>query len=218
MISFLSFPGGALFLFESESNNNKKSILHVGDFRLSSDLENNARLIYGVDEIYFDKSYVENIQFLSKIFINYFFCKNCNVIYLCRILSQIFYQFPACTDRYVDLLNEIHIYKSQSEQNGLSYLVAVGAFEIGMEFFILHLASNFNCKVYMSEERCQFLENMDPDNDSDTIQKLKQQIVRCPEQAMIHVFDVDKISQEVRWFHLVILSASIIALFSDEFL
>lgn len=100
----------------------------------------------------------------------------------------------------MDLLNEIHIFKSQSEQNGLSYLVAVGAFDIGMEFFILHLAGNFNCKVYMSEERWQFLENMDPDNDSETIQKLKQQIVRRPEQAMIHVFEVDQISQEVRFF------------------
>lgn len=68
MISFLSFPGGALFLFESESNNNKKRILHVSDFRLSSDLENNAQLIYGVDEICFDKAYVENIQFLLFIF------------------------------------------------------------------------------------------------------------------------------------------------------
>lgn len=118
----------------------------------------------------------------------------------------------------MDLLNEIHMYKSQSAQNGLSYLVAVGAFEIGMEFFILHLAVNFSCKVYMSEERCQFLENMDPDNDSETIQKLKQQIVQCPEQAMIHVFDVDKISQEVRFFDLVILSAFITALFSDDLL
>lgn len=200
-----------MFLFESESNNNKKRILHVSDFRLSSDLENNAQLIYGVDEICFDKAYVENIQFLLFNFCHSFFClkyssiiflsnQNCIVIYLCRILSQLFYQFPACTDRYVDLLNEIHIFKSQSEQNGLSYLVAVGAFDIGMEFFILHLAGNFNCKVYMSEERWQFLENMDPDNDSETIQKLKQQIVRRPEQAMIHVFEVDQISQEVRFF------------------
>lgn len=119
----------------------------------------------------------------------------------------------------MDLLNEIHIFKSQSEQNGLSYLVAVGAFDIGMEFFILHLAGNFNCKVYMSEERWQFLENMDPDNDSETIQKLKQQIVRRPEQAMIHVFEVDQISQEVRFFFdLVILSAFITALFFDELL
>lgn len=80
IICFLSFPGGALFLFESESNNNKKSILHVSDFRLSSDLENNAQLIYGVDEICFDKAYVENIQFFLfifclkiSLFINYFF-------------------------------------------------------------------------------------------------------------------------------------------------
>lgn len=49
-----SFPGGAIFLFEADD---EKTIVHVGDFRLTNELETNATLSNAsIDEIRFDES------------------------------------------------------------------------------------------------------------------------------------------------------------------
>lgn len=52
-IQNFSFPGGALFLFEAK---NEKTIVHVGDFRLPSELEADEILIkIDIDEVRFDQ-------------------------------------------------------------------------------------------------------------------------------------------------------------------
>lgn len=123
---------------------------------------------------------------------------------LSRVLSGIFYQFPPCIDRYIDLMNEIYDFHEKSRQNGLSHIIAVGTFEIGMEFFLLLLANNFNRKIYMPPDRREFLRRMESGEDSETIvQKLLKEVVEKPSEALIHVVDVDEISQEVGLLKLI---------------
>lgn len=108
-----------------------------------------------------------------------------------------FYQYPSCTDRYLDLHNEIHEFIEKSRRNGLHFLIAVGAFEIGMEHFIYELANNFGYKMYMNAERQAFLRTMDTESDA-LIEKLRNLVVNDPKKAQIHILQVDEISYGVR--------------------
>lgn len=123
-------------------------------------------------------------------------CKSDRFICFHSILSQLFYQYPPCTDRYLDLHNEIYEFIQQSRSNGLHFLIAVGAFEIGMEHFIYELANNFGYKVYMDSERRAFLRTMDSESDT-TIEKLRNLVVDDPNHAQIHILKVDEISYGV---------------------
>lgn len=93
-------------------------------------------------------------------------------------------------------------FNKKSKENGLTHIVAIGAFELGMESLILLLAVNFGCKVYMSEERREFLKCMDTGEDRDTpIQRLLEKCVDKPINAFIHVLPVEEISMEVSYFN-----------------
>lgn len=95
-------------------------------------------------------------------------------------------------------MDEIDSFVKASVTNGLSCFVAVGAFEIGMEVLLLRLATNFNRKIYMDDERREFLYHMEFGDDFDTtIQKLRQEVICDPTKAFFHVFPVDQISNEV---------------------
>ncbi|XP_031627025.1 uncharacterized protein LOC116343223 [Contarinia nasturtii] len=162
------FPGGALFLFEATD---EKSIVHVGDFRLTSELELDTKLVNtSINHVRFDKS----------------------------ILSRLFYHFkPDGTDRYMDLLIETGEFSKTSKLNGLSHIIAIGAFEIGMESLILRLVASFRCRVYMSKEQRDFLQSMELGDDPDSsIQKLFNTCVDNPKDAFLHVLPVEDITME----------------------
>lgn len=118
-----------------------------------------------------------------------------------RVLSNLYYNFPAITDRYLDLMDEISRFMDKSYSCGLRVLIAIGAFEIGMEFLMYRIAENFGGKIYMTPERCAFLKCMESDDEPDTlIQKLRKQLVPSPTFALIHVLEVEEISMDVRQF------------------
>lgn len=95
-------------------------------------------------------------------------------------------------------MDEIDSFVKASATNGLSCFVAVGAFEIGMEVLLLRLATNFNRKIYMDDERREFLDHMEfGDNCDTTIRKLCQEVICDSTKAFFHVFPVDQISNEV---------------------
>lgn len=116
-----------------------------------------------------------------------------------RILSQLIYQFPTNTDRYRNLMNEVtRFIESNSRNSGRLYLIAVGAFEIGMEYFIYELSQHCRNSVYINHEHRQFLQHMETDDESNTvIQKLRRQLVDVSVLAKIHVFNVDEINEDV---------------------
>lgn len=127
-----------------------------------------------------------------KILLVYYFIR------LCRILSMVFHQFPTCTDRYMDLWPEINDFLESGGRCGLSNVIVVGAFEIGMESFLLSILSNFTFKIFMNRDRREFLEQMETGDDSESnVQKIRRQIVDKRIHALIHVVDVDAISEEV---------------------
>lgn len=119
-------------------------------------------------------------------------------MFIHRVLSRLFYNIPETTDRYIALTEEIWLYVNANIQNGLHCIVAVGTFEIGMESLLLYLAENFNRKIYMNDERREFLQSMEiGDDDDTTIQKLRRQVISDPRRAFFHVLSVDEISNEV---------------------
>lgn len=93
------------------------------------------------------------------------------------------------------LMDEVNTFVDKN--HGLDVVVAIGAFEIGMESLIFELAENFSTRIYMTEERRTFLENMGPVNDP-VICRLRTKLADHPEQALIHVLQVDEINAEVR--------------------
>lgn len=98
-------------------------------------------------------------------------------------------------------MNEISDFKAASESNGLTHLIAFGAFEIGMESLLYRVAENFGQKIYMAPERRDLLECMIKNSDFDSlIRKLKKVLVPSPELALIHVLDVEKISMTVSFY------------------
>lgn len=168
-----SFPGGALFLFQAE---NEKTIIHVGDLRLHADITENEFLLQAnIDIVCFNKS----------------------------MLSRVFHCFPLCTDRYVSLKAEIGTFIDANRTAGLRNLIAVGAFEIGMEFFLYELAISFSTKIYMPVEQRQFLHELvkisqeEKENGSNDLYAQLERNVVDDQSAMIHVLQVDEISNEV---------------------
>lgn len=113
------------------------------------------------------------------------------------MLSSLYYQFPICTDRYTELVLEIGTFIDV--RHGLDHVIAIGAFEIGMEHLIFQLAEHFNAKIHMTAERRRFLENMGLDNDNDLVlQNFRRKLLEHPEEALFHVLHVEEINIEVR--------------------
>lgn len=122
------------------------------------------------------------------------------------------YQLPKDTDRYVALMSECVKYITQNQSIGLNGIIAIGAFEIGMEYLILQIAETFHLKIWMSERRRQFLDEMmsngvqaDAVDSNGTeiysfdrvISELRDKIVINPRKANIHVLDVENIHPNV---------------------
>lgn len=95
------------------------------------------------------------------------------------------------------LMNEVTQFIK--DNSGQLYLIAVGAFEIGMEYFIYELSKHCrNIAVYVDLKRREFMTNMEADGESNTvIQNLSRQLVDVSVLAKIHVFNVDEINADV---------------------
>lgn len=130
------------------------------------------------------------------------------------MLMQTVYQIPIDIDRYVDLLEECAKYDLENQRTGLIGMIAIGAFEIGMESLILRLAQALKFKVWMDTKRCDFLEQMlanevstDTDDITDlTIHQLRQQVVMNPRKAHIHIMDVENMHYGVGFSFIAISS------------
>lgn len=117
------------------------------------------------------------------------------------MLSRVFHCFPLCSDRYVALKAEIGHFIDTNRTVGLRSLIAVGAFEIGMEIFLYELAISFSTKIYMPEEQRNFLDQLieksrSGDNSMNFCVELRKLVVDDP-KAMIHVLKVDEIADHV---------------------
>lgn len=112
------------------------------------------------------------------------------------MLSRVFHCFPLCTDRYVSLKAEIGNFCDANQKAGLRNLIAVGAFEIGMESFLYELAICFNSKIYMPEAQRKFLDQLVAKSPNELLVQLRRHVVD-DQKAMIHVLKVDEISNEV---------------------
>lgn len=118
------------------------------------------------------------------------------------MLSRVFHCFPLCTDRYVELKAEIGRFIDTNRTAGLRNLIAVGAFEIGMETFLYELSMCFGTKIYMPEEQREFLDELvanRPRNQNhpiDFLAELQRNVVD-DQKAMIHVLKVDEITNDV---------------------
>lgn len=144
----------------------------------------------------------------------------CNVslflFMIVRLLSQLCYQFPVYTNRYVKLMSEITRFVKECNKDGLLYLIAIGSFEIGMEYFIYKLCSQFtSCqKIYVDANRRQFLNAMASASDPNTlIHKLNEKLTDFPSLAKIHVLQVHEISSSVSYLFKFYLSLLIISIF-----
>lgn len=119
------------------------------------------------------------------------------------MLSRVFHCYPHCTDRYTALKTEIGSFIDTNKSVGLRNLIAIGAFEIGMELFLYELADSFNTKIYMPQEQRAFLDELvdssQHENDMTVIlRKLRDHVVD-DQSAMIHVLKVEEITNEVSY-------------------
>lgn len=117
------------------------------------------------------------------------------------MLSRVFHCFELCTDRYVALKAEIGNFITTNVAAGLRNLIAVGAFEIGMEAFLYELAICFGQKIYMPEEQRKFLDKLveKSQNENQPINfcaELRKYVVD-DQKAMIHVLKVEEITNDV---------------------
>lgn len=101
-------------------------------------------------------------------------------------------------DRYMRMKVEIGDFIEENHKAGLRSLIAVGAFELGMEKFLWELAMSFNTKIYMPEPQRKFLQQLveSSANSDDVCVQLQRLVVEDP-KAMIHVLQVEEISSEV---------------------
>lgn len=115
------------------------------------------------------------------------------------MLSRVFHCFPLCTDRNVALKAEIGNFVDTNHTAGLRNLIAVGAFEIGMEGFLYELAISFSTKIYMPENQRKFLDILveKSQNDPNNICAQLRRLVVDDQKAMIHVLQVEEISNDV---------------------
>ena len=119
------------------------------------------------------------------------------------MLSRVFHCYPLCTDRYVALKSEIGTFIEFNHRAGLRNLIAVGAFEIGMEQFLYELAISFNTKIYMPEAQRNFLDKLveksqnDKENHTNHLCSELRRHVVDDQSAMIHILQVDEISNDV---------------------
>lgn len=120
-------------------------------------------------------------------------------------MERLFYQFPSNIDRYMALVYELTKFIQDSKKLGLQYMIAVGAFEIGMESFLYDLAVKCSQQIYMNDERREFLATMEPDNISDSFVQNLHHLVVDNASAVIHILNVNEISNEVSLFHVMCL-------------
>lgn len=115
------------------------------------------------------------------------------------------YQHPIDVDRYIDLKQECLKYITQNRSTGLSGIIAIGAFEIGMESLIVNLAQTFYLKIWMSDDRRAFLDQMlanerknkRKDVSELPIYQMRKLTVSNPRKANIHVIEVENIHVSV---------------------
>lgn len=117
------------------------------------------------------------------------------------MLSRVFHCFPLCTDRCVALKAEIGRFIDTNQAAGLRNLIAVGAFEIGMEAFLYELGISFGAKIYMPEEQRNFLDELvknsqNQNNPNDFCAQLRH-LVTDDRKAQIHVLKVEEITNDV---------------------
>lgn len=115
------------------------------------------------------------------------------------MLSRLFTCFPLCADRYIALKVEIGNFIEENQKAGLRNLIAIGAFEIGMENFLYQMAMSFHTKIYMPEPQRKFLGHLVENSKDDTGTQLQRHIVD-DQSAMIHVLQVEEISNDVSQF------------------
>lgn len=112
-----------------------------------------------------------------------------------------FHCYELCTDRYVALKAEIGSFIDRNRTAGLRNLIAVGAFEIGMEMFLYELAICFNTKIYMPEEQRTFLDELveksqNENQPTNFCAELRRYVVD-DRSAMIHMLKVEEITNDV---------------------
>lgn len=93
-------------------------------------------------------------------------------------------------DRYIAMKAEIGTFIEENQRVGLRSLIAVGAFEIGMETFLWELAMSFTTKIYMAEPQRKFLDQLVENSRSDPhdmCAQLQRHVVG-DRSTMIHVF------------------------------
>lgn len=96
---------------------------------------------------------------------------------------------------------EIGRFIDRNRTAGLRNLIAVGAFEIGMEMFLYELAICFNTKIYMPEEQRTFLDELveksqNENQPTNFCAELRRYVVD-DRSAMIHVMKVEEITNDV---------------------
>lgn len=113
---------------------------------------------------------------------------------------QVIYQFPGDDDRYLDLFNECQRFVLKNDEAGLKGMIAIGTFEIGMEFLLLQLARLFGPTIWMNELRQKFLRLLGMDN-CENAKRIVRPLIKClaktSSDASIHVLDVHNIHRDV---------------------
>lgn len=105
----------------------------------------------------------------------------------------------------MDLMDEIERFINVSARLKQGYVVAIGAFPIGMEWVIHKISGNFAEKVYMPPAQLKFLKFLKTKNDPDSIiDKLLSKVIEDQNASCIHVLPVEKITYEVRIFKIVL--------------
>lgn len=116
------------------------------------------------------------------------------------ILNQLIYHFPGDDDRYSDLILECYKFVEKNRVAGIQGMIAIGAFDIGMEHLILRLADVFDVSVWLNELRLKFVRFLEIDN-CDNVKRVIRPLLRraasTSSEAAIHVLDVANIHQDV---------------------
>lgn len=194
----VSYPGGAIFYIQDESVG--KYYLHVGDHRISSEIEENILLANSeIHYIYFDPAYVP--FFLPA---PHLYAVQCIFLFV-SILNQVIYHFPGDDDRYSDLMLECYKFMEKNREAGIHGMIAVGTFDIGMEHLVLRLAEVFDVSIWLNELRRKFIRFLEIDNCENVkriIRPLIRRVASTSSMAVIHVLDVSNIHRDVSVFHV----------------
>lgn len=110
-----------------------------------------------------------------------------------------FYRFPPDADRYMSLVVECQKFVLKHKTRGFNVMIAVGTFEIGMEFLLLRLSQLFG-PIWMNQLRQTFVRFLGIDiceNARRIIRPLVRRLAKTSSAATIHVLDVNNIHPDV---------------------